>query len=427
MRQKISIVLFLYLTTNLSATTLNELVESGLNNNSAIKSSNLQTQLMEAKQGESKANRFGEVNIVGSYTHYNLPRTLAPIVPSSLSPNSSVETTQDLFSTGIQYSVALFTGGALKEQVEIDKLAKSMSKMRTKLSREELIYNIRSLYLSGLSLQELISAQNLYIDTLKNLREIIAKSVSIGKKARIDLIKSDSSIQEAEGKLAQIESSLKMIKSTLKTITHISIIDFLEPIDVDMTHKNSKVDKDFDNLDRFKLQNLEIRKGDRLISKVKASKRPQVALNSYAGYNYDIDNSSLDKEYLWQIGLNLKWDIFDFGKSSAKIQQAKIAKLQAIVKKEATTEGFKKLLAKAFNKIETAFADYQTNLSKLTLLKESQKIEEARYNAGVSTLNDLLLAKSKTQLTKSKLIESQYEYKNGVYYLDYLLERGEKR
>lgn len=427
MRQKISIVLFLYLTTNLSATTLNELVESGLNNNSAIKSSNLQTQLMEAKQGESKANRFGEVNIVGSYTHYNLPRTLAPIVPSSLSPNSSVETTQDLFSTGIQYSVALFTGGALKEQVEIDKLAKSMSKMRTKLSREELIYNIRSLYLSGLSLQELISAQNLYIDALKNLREIIAKSVSIGKKARIDLIKSDSSIQEAEGKLAQIESSLKMIKSTLKTITHISIIDFLEPIDVDMTHKNSKVDKDFDNLDRFKLQNLEIRKGDRLISKVKASKRPQVALNSYAGYNYDIDNSSLDKEYLWQIGLNLKWDIFDFGKSSAKIQQAKIAKLQAIVKKEATTEGFKKLLAKAFNKIETAFADYQTNLSKLTLLKESQKIEEARYNAGVSTLNDLLLAKSKTQLTKSKLIESQYEYKNGVYYLDYLLERGEKR
>ncbi len=167
MRQKISIVLFLYLTTNLSATTLNELVESGLNNNSAIKSSNL---------------------------------------------------------------------------------------------------------------QELISAQNLYIDALKNLREIIAKSVSIGKKARIDLIKSDSSIQEAEGKLAQIESSLKMIKSTLKTITHISIIDFLEPIDVDMTHKNSKVDKDFDNLDRFKLQNLEIRKGDRLISKVKASKRPQVAL-----------------------------------------------------------------------------------------------------------------------------------------------------
>ncbi len=36
-----------------------------------------------------------------------------------------------------------------------------------------------------------------------------------------------------------------------------------------------------------------------------------------------------------------------------KIEQAKIARLQAIVQKEATTEGFKKLLAKAINKIET--------------------------------------------------------------------------
>jgi len=149
-------------------------------------------------------------------------------------------------------------------------------------------------------------------------------------------------------------------------------------------------------------------------------------LNGYVGYNYDTDDNSLNKENLWQIGLNLKWNIFDFGKNSAKIQQAKIAKLQATLQKEATTEGFKKLIAKALNKIETALAEYQTNISKLNLLQESQKIEDVRYNAGVSTLNDLLLAKSKTQLAKSKLIQSKYEYQNGIYYLDYLLEKGER-
>lgn len=82
-------------------------------------------------------------------------------------------------------------------------------------------------------------------------------------------------------------------------------------------------------------------------------------------------------------------------------------------------------MAKATNQIERAFANYNANISKLNLLKESQKIEEARYNAGVATLNDLLLATSKTELAKSKLIESGYEYKNGIYYLDYLLENGE--
>ncbi len=425
---RVKILIFIMLTVSLlSATTINELIDSGLLNSSIIEKDKLQTELIEAKRKESRAKKFGEIDVVGSYTHYNLPRTLAPIVPSALSPNSSVETTKDLFTTGIQYSVPLFTGGALEQQVEIDKLSKTMTIKKAKLSREELIYNIRSLFLSGLSLQDLITSQNSYINALENLKDIIAKSVELGKKAKIDLIKSENIIEEARGKLAQIKSSLKMIKSTLKATTHIDNIDYLEAISVDINQNIIQENmEDLDNLDRFKLQDLEIIKGNRIISKVKATKRPQVALNSYLGYNYDIDDS-LNKEALWQIGLNLKWNIFDFDKTSAKIEQAKIARLQAIVQKEAITEGFKKLLAKAINKIEMALANYNTNISTLNLLQESQKIEEARYSAGVATLNDLLLAKAKTELTKSKLIESQYNYQNGIYYLDYLLEKGEER
>ncbi len=426
MRVKIPIFILLS-TTLLFAIKVDELINSGLNNSSIIQKNQLQIDLIQAKKDENYAKKFGEFDIVGSYTHYNLPRTLAPIVPSSLSPNSSVETTQDLFTTGIQYSVPIFTGGALNQQVKIDQLSKNMSQSRAKLSREELIYNIRSLYISGLTLQELISAQNQYINALEKLEYIISQSVKLGKKAKIDKLKADTSLQEAKGGLTQMRSSLNMIKSTLIAITHIPNIDYFELISVDMNQNIQKVSEDnLDELERFKLQNLEIEKGSKVISKVKSSQKPQVALNGYVGYNYDTDDNSLNRENLWQIGLNLKWNIFDFGKNSAKIQQAKIAKLQATLQKEATTEGFKKLIAKALNKIETALAEYQTNISKLNLLQESQKIEDVRYNAGVSTLNDLLLAKSKTQLAKSKLIQSKYEYQNGIYYLDYLLEKGER-
>jgi len=225
---KIPIILLLS-NSLLSAITVDELINNGLNSSSIIQKNQLQTELLQAKKDESQAKKFGEFDVVGSYTHYNLPRTLAPIVPSSLSPNSSVKTTQDLFTTGLQYSVAIFTGGALNQQVQIDQLTKSMSQSRAKLSREELIYNIRSLYLSGLSLQELISAQNQYIEALDKLKYIISQSVEIGKKAKIDLLKADTSIQEAKGKLAQIQSSLTMIKSTLVAITHIFPILYILP------------------------------------------------------------------------------------------------------------------------------------------------------------------------------------------------------
>jgi outer membrane protein TolC len=421
-------IITLLLSIPLSATTLPELIESGLHNNSLIKKSDLQIELMEAKKSESKAKRFGEFDVVGSYNHYNLPRTLAPIVPSALSPGSSVDTTQDLFSTGIQYSVPLFTGGAMERQVEIDSLAKEVGKSRRKLSREELIYNIRSLYLSALSLQELIASQEEYVNALEKLREVIATGVELGKKAKIELLKADNDLQGAKGQVMTTQSSLRMVKRTLESLTHISSIDTFEPIEVEVGSNLSDVnEEEMAKLERFKLQDLEIKKGEKMVKKVESLHLPQVGLNAYAGYSYDLDQvDPFESEQLWQVGLNLKWDVFDFGTTSAKIQQAKIAKLQALVAKEATTEGFKKLFAKAQNEIATAEANYLTNHSQYNLLQESERIEEARYDAGVATLNDLLLAKSKTALAESKMIQSKYAYQNGVFYLDYLLERGEQ-
>ncbi len=219
-----------------------------------------------------------------------------------------------------------------------------------------------------------------------------------------------------------------MVKMTLATLTYSEDIGYLEALEVALNTPNASMDlENLDELERFKLQDLEIKKGEKMLSKVEALQKPQVGLNAYAGYNYDADQiDPFEKEQLWQVAVNVKWNLFDFGANSAKAQQAKIAKLQAIVSKKATTEGFKKLFAKAQGEIETAYANYQSNQSQYNLLEESEKIEEARYEAGVATLNDLLLAKSKTQISRAKMIQSQYAYQNGVYYLDYLLERGEK-
>ncbi len=418
----------LLLTIPIAATTLPELIESGLNNNSLIKKSDLQIELMEAKRAESKAKKFGEFDVVGSYTHYNLPRTLAPIVPSALAPGTSVATTEDLFSTGLQYSVPLFTGGALEQQVEIDKLGKKVGESKKRLSREELIYNIRSLYLSALSLQEVKRSQETYVEALSKLRDMIVAGVEVGKRAKIEQLKAENDLQGAKGQVLLTQSSLRMLKSTLESLTYHEVTSF-EPIDVtvDTTAKSSLDEAELNKLERFKLQDLEIAKGEKMIAKVGALSKPQVSLAAYAGYNYDLDQRDpLESEGLWQIGLNVKWDIFDFGAISAKVQQAKIAKLQAIAGKDATTEGYNKLFAQAQNEITSAQANYLTNQSQYNLLKESERIEQARYDVGVATLNDLLLAKSKTALADSKMIQSKYAYQNGLFYLDYLLERGEQ-
>ena len=427
-KKYLSLMTLLLLQSSLGATSLSELVESGLKHNSVMQKSDLQTELMKAKRKESHRKQFGEVDVVGSYTHYNLPRTLAPIVPSALTPGSSVDMTQDLFTTGIQYTVPLFTGGALEQQVKIDEIAEQMSHSKKKLSREELIYNIRSLYLSALSLQELETAQKHYVNALQKLKAKIQSAVSLGKRAKIDLLKVNNDLVQARGNVAKTQSALAMLKSNLAAITHYKKIGRLEALEVKPTSRNVSIEQvDFNKLERFKLQDMEIEKGKRVAKRAKASQKPQVALAAYAGYNYDLDQRDpFEKESLWQIALNFKWNIFDFGAASAKVEQAKIAELQALVQRKSTDEGFRKLFAKAKSEIESAYADYRAAASQYNLLQETQKIEEARYDTGVSTLNDLLLAKSKTDLARAQMIQSKYRYQNGVFYLEYLLERGEK-
>ena len=128
MLKKVSLLLFVCMqSSSLFATTLEELIQSGLKHNSVIQKSDLEIELMHTKKIENQAKKLGSIDLVGSYTHYNLPRTLAPIVPSALSPTNTIDTTQDLWSTGIQYTVPLFTGGLLEEQIQIDRLSEKMS------------------------------------------------------------------------------------------------------------------------------------------------------------------------------------------------------------------------------------------------------------------------------------------------------------
>jgi len=98
--------------------------------------------------------------------------------------------------------------------------------------------------------------------------------------------------------------------------------------------------------------------------------------------------------------------------------------MQAEFERHQTLLDLKKSLIEARAKMRQEYAAYQGNIKQYDLAKASEKIEQVRYENGVVTINDLLYAKSQTNLTAAKLIESKYNYQKGKFYMDYLLERG---
>ena len=413
---------------SLFGSTLNELSDYALSHSTVIRTSQAQANLSELKRKESKVQQYGELNIVGDYTHYNMPRTLAPLTPSAIGTGVPITTSKDIFYTGLTYAVPLFTGFAQTRQIEISTIAKQMADARMKLTKEQLVYNVRSLYLSILAQEQILHAQRSYTAALQTLTKQIAYEVELGKKAKIDLFKAQSNAQASQTQVEVLKNNIDITKATLSSLVGKEVKQ-LSAVKIKVSKPNYSVNRlyaDVSLLSKVEMEEMSLRKADKTIAKSESSKLPQINFSGFVGKNYgeDLVSNEWDNETLWQAGVNVKWNLVDFGKRDLGVQQAKIAKMEATFQKEQTLLDLRKLLTEAVAKIKQSYAEYLGNATQLRLSQKSEKIEEVRYKNDVSTLNDLLLAKGQTQLARAKVIESKYTYQKSKYYLDYLLERG---
>ena len=414
----------------LSAETMQSLITYGLRHSPMIQVSKAQSALSQLSRQASKAAQYGELNLVGDYTHYNIERTLAPLPPSAMASGTPVTTSKDIFSLGLSYAIPLFTGGAQTRQIEIDQIASTMSEGSIKLSKAQLIYNIRTLYLSILSLKEILYAQRVHTQALQSLEKQIAKEVAVGRKASIEQYKSQADIAASSTQEEILSANIQITKATLgaligKSVGRISPLKFSvkKP-----RYSTKRLLKKVSSLTRLKLEHLQTQKAQKMIQKAEAASMPQITLNAYAGKNFgeDIHSDDWDSEEIWQIGIKGQYNLVDFGKRAINEEKARVAMLQTQIHLQQVTLDIKKQLLQAIQKIKQSFSEYRGNRAQYRLSKKSVEIEKVRYTNGASTLNDLLLAQSKVQFAKAKVIQSRYDYKKNRYYLDYILEKGIK-
>ncbi len=417
--------------------TLEECVSLALSNNPDLQKQQLNQEAAASSVKELKSQNYGKISALASYTHYNLPRTLVPMTPAAmLTSPTGVATTEDLSIAGISYELPLFTGFAQTSSVEVATLQRQMTEVAFRLSREQLIYNVKSLYVSVLSLQSQEAAQETYIQALERLYKDISLELKLGKRARVDQLKAAADLERAKAQKSQIASSLTIVKASLASLLNVpELSDFQDiPITVEnATPRESTFSGQIRELQRYHSAELEVMKNEKLIKQSDAALYPQVGFNAFYGQNFGPNDSSNPKpddwsnEEVWQAGLTLKWDLIDFGKRSSSRQRAKIAKQQSLRNRLKTELELKRDFTEAVTRINTAITEYSSAKTELAMTRETVAIEQVRFDRGAADLNDLLQARARNQLALSRYITAGYTYENAGFYLDYLLEKGETK
>ncbi len=375
---------------------------------------------------------FGSVDAVASYTHYNLPRTLAPLTPTGFSNPAAVPTTQDLFSAGIAYEVPLFTGFSQQRSVEIAQLQRELTDVAYTLGRYQLVYNVKSLYISILSSRSQYNAQRAYTDALQQLHDTIVYEIELGKRAHIERLKAAADLENARARLVQINSESEILKAGLAALMNVDRISELEPVLIEINEeKNDTIE--LSKLMRSRYAQIGVEQSAKAVQKSSAVYYPQIAFNAYYGQNFgpnDADNAdsgTWNSQEVWQAGIFLKWNLYDFEVKGAKVQKAKLSAMQSRHERTITERELERALSEAHSKIAAALHAYRSADAEVAMTSEAQSIEEIRYENGAAQLNDLLYAKARHQLALSRVIDAKYRYQNSLYHLEYLLEKDQNK
>lgn len=442
MNRKIFFSLFLAL--SLNAMSLDETIERALAQNNSLKKVILSKD--EAKQNKEakKSQNYGRIDLKVDYDHFNKARTLAPLTPMDIvsSPTGAYEmpTTNDLVSAGIAYNVVLFDGFAQQNSYKISDLAYKNSTLKIKLAKEELIYNVRSLYLSLLALQEQLDAQMRYVSSQKKLYEYVQKEYELQSKSKLDLLEAKNSYAEAVSIREKIAANIEILKTTLAKMIASDSFDKAERVDVNFDEAKES-GMGIEELSRFKLAEFSKTIAQKRLQSVKSLYYPKVNLSAYYGYSIGpnattnifpttsktyLEEGEFNSENIWQIGVHLKWNIYDFGVKSSSVQKEKIALRRAKIDMDDIKLELVKGLKIAKSKLSLAKANYDSLKSQYELLLEIEKAQSIKQKSNALTLTSLLDTKAKTALVHAKMINAKYEYQKAKYYIDYLLEKGEK-
>ncbi len=420
-------LLFLFIFSSSYGITMEEAVNTALENNLSIKQQIIQKEIAKHHTKKVKADKYGSLDFFLNYTHYNIPRLVAPISPPlNQVAIAGIVGAKNITIPGIQYSVPIFTGFKIKEGIEISKLNEELSDISANLTKNQIAFNVRSIYLKILTLKKQLESMEHHKKALDQLYENVSMLFELGKKPEIDLLKVEYSKKSVESNIEAIKNSINTLKESLRTLMNTENGDFkveeisFRDFDTEKATKEQILKTYFPTI--YSVKKVEILKkiSKRKIEQSKADYYPSLFFNGQ--YQRNIGNG--ENKELWQISLIANYTIFDFGKRSNSKIESELNFRKASIEEQKIKLDIERKVTEALNQIKTAEFKIKATKKQLEYAKEVEKVEKLKYQEGVSSLYDYLYAQSQKYFAESQYYEALYDKQRAIYYLDYILEKG---
>ena len=441
--------------------TLNDCIEIAIKNNLDLKVNRLQEESSGLFYKQSKNDMLPTLNM-----NYNLGanngRSIDPFT------NSYINQELTFSNAGLFLDLNVFNGFKLKNEVKQNSFNMKALEMKTEETRQNLTLEVTLRYIQILNNRDLIELAKSNLETTETQLKRLELNYLEGSGNPVDY--TDMQGQYASDQTNIINAEIRMKSAVINLVKLLnldldsgnvfeSIVGF---IGVEKyKYSSMEVYNDaLENLATFKSKQFKIDAAESGVKVARSNFYPEVSLFGQLNTNYSslansfnetgssiistgdyvsIDNQdynvlrnqpqfeSTEINYRQQFennlnsvaGISVRIPIFNGfrGKNSVALQKIQVKENK--VEMERTKFDFKQSIKEAYNDMESAYNRYHILLDQVNAYEESFRVNEVRFNNGVSNIVDYITSKNNMDTSRLNLNITKYEYLLRVKILDY--------
>ncbi len=389
--------------------TLSQAIGYALVNSPSLGVSRAEVESQKYGVREAKSHRMPQFYLEGDATRSRFDMPITPISgPPSLEGFPEFDDT--IYGGEVSAMLPLYRGGRLTHGVTAAELRKEISEERHSSTRQEMIFNITSVYYKIAQLEKLLEASEASVRQLEDHKRNVEISLEAGTVPRVELLKTEVELAHATQNALVVKNSIKSAYELLRvlmgmddeeaefTIVHESAINNVPPADnavgIALAQRPDYRAVLFSQ--KVAAKELEIVKGKNL---------PDVYLT---GQFMERSGSDIEFKEDWKVALRVSFPIFDGGLTKARAGQAGMELEKAIEEERAARLSIVREVRDAYLRLEDSEKRIQVTEKAIEAAGETLRVEKLRFDAGAGTSTDVIDA-------QAALLRAEAEYYQAAF------------
>jgi outer membrane protein len=390
---------------------LAEAIRVALANNPEVAATAREEEAAAAQRDAAAGQRWPNLHAVGGYSHFLDSQRLI----AARENGEAGVFSRDLLTGDLVVTLPLFTGGRITSEIRAAELLRQAAEHRLVRTREELVFNVTSVFYGILAqrrvIESLESSQQALQEHLKRVQDLIAAQ----KAARVDQLRTEVRLADLEQRLAGQRNLLDIQGRVFSNLLGLEpgggAADPKGPLSLGGGARGDLASA---------LRSAHLKRSDvlaaratleaqaRAVDAARAGHWPTVALQGTYGGRWAVGPTEAapgaDRaDDVGRLGVVVDVPLFEGGRIAARVRQERARLLAA-------QERLRKLglqvqldVETAILNIDSAFQRVEATQKAIEQAKESLRIEREKYDLGKGAIVDVLDA-------QSALLDSQTNY-----------------